>query len=170
MILGFILIESIWWWLLTVAFLGTEIYGTHEENGWVSSFSLMMYVGILAFFFNVPVFSYIVDNPLTIILATLGYVVAGTLWSFFKWWMVVNDYVKKYNKLKKDDKNYTSTYDRPAASDEKTTFAYWIAYWPLSITWFFFGDFLNRIFKGIVDKFGRVYESIEKKAFSKLEK
>lgn len=187
--LSFFIITSVWWWIVTVAFLIFIVWGTARED-WIMSFSsILIYLLLAQVLFDSPVIQSIVDNPLIILMFVFGYFPVGAMWSFYKWYLRVKDYVEKHNETKKDyfiklkdnenldevsiakrwEENYSFNMDkRPKASKSKGDISYWITYWPLSMINFFFEDFLRRIVDSIMARFQGVYSKIENKAYSKL--
>ena len=177
--LSFLLAGSLWLWIFTIAFIVFEFAFIYNELGWGSTITLFIYTALLIWLFDAPILTYIWTNPLPTIIYTLLYFATGVVWSFFKWYMRVSDYVREYNKEKaiydnreeKDsgDKFYAPS-RKPEASEHKTTFAQWIAYWPFSALWFLLEDAFKRFIDYLVTRFSGIYNKIEKAAYSKLDK
>jgi len=188
--LAFLVVSSIWWWVLSGAFVISLIWGSLKENGYIIFFDILIYLALLEIAFDSPVLKVITDNPLNTFLCFIGYFVIGTVWSFFKWYLTVNKYVNDYNDNKTEfRKNLNSANDktisekefderwqryphkprRPHAKNEKSTISYWIGYWPISVVFFFFEDFFKKIIEHIMNVFRGVYTKIEEKQYSKLD-
>jgi len=98
--LTFFIIDSIWWWIAFSTFGGVFLYGGIRENGWVLLIDLIIYILLLQWVFNAPIFKTIFSNPGLMLSLFVGYFVVGTSWSFFKWYMRVSDFAKEFIKKK----------------------------------------------------------------------
>jgi hypothetical protein len=99
---------------------------------------------------------------LTVWEALYGFVVwlaLGLFWSRFKWGDLVDrviEYAKtaSYIKTKDDVKNEI------ARRKSYDTIAFWILLWPFSVAGFFLTDFIDRVWKQLVDRLYKIYDRI----------
>lgn len=87
------------------------------------------------------------------------WIAIGLFWSRFKWGDLVDKVIEqskklKYVKTKQDVKNQI---DREKSYD---TIAFWILLWPFSVAGFFLTDFIDRVWKQIVDRLYKIYDRI----------
>jgi len=124
--------DSPWWatcFLLIGAFVGASVVGFKVALAFVQGLH-----------FNLGI---------TIIIG-IAYLIAGVLWSFYKWYLHV-----------KNDA------DRKAAGwYSKTIITGWIFYWPFSMLSYFIYDMLRDFGKWIVRKLDKVYDGITAKAIA----
>ena len=187
----FLVFSSTWWWIASVLFLIVLIYSSITENGFILTINYIVYILLLQFLIGVPIFQSIIHNPLKVLIYTGIYLCAGTVWSIFKYYKRVSDYVKKSIEQKKTfcEKNKIENINalkgdlfheyktilkniqeyKPAIKQSKADVSYWIAYWPISVVVYFFEDFLKNLLDNIIDMFGGVYRSIENKLYKKLD-
>lgn len=108
----------------------------------------------------------------TIGLGALIYIVAGIIWSVYRWYRYVHDYVdnykeknptfKKHGKLSESDLEYLKS--RIDVTDNKSRICTWIGYWPWSLVWHITGDLFNSIYKNMK----KVYQKIVNHALSNI--
>lgn len=98
--------------------------------------------------------AYVMSHALQVTLSVVGYLVAGTIWSFFKYYSYV-----RQGKRDGISKTYLS------ASSHTSLVITWMAYWPVSIILHVVGDGVRRLFIWIYDQVSGVYDSILNKVY-----
>ena len=110
----------------------------------------------------------ILTSPKTMVLLILGYFVAGTIWSFVKWYFFLLD--KKDEYLEAVDMNTgrairVSEY-KPEVRRYKGKIISWMCYWPFSLLWSLVGDFLKRAFRSILEWTQGIMQKMSDHVFS----
>jgi hypothetical protein len=98
-------------------------------------------------------------------IGALVYVVAGMIWSIYRWYRFVKETADKYRQQYGNtltDSNRSSLKSDISVSSNKALITGWIAYWPWSLVWNITGDF----FKTAYEKLQKVYQGITDKALS----
>jgi hypothetical protein len=106
---------------------------------------------------------YISENPGQIILYILFYLIAGTIWSFVKWYLYLVD--RREYHLKRsygyDKENYS-------LNQNKERILNWMLYWPLSAFWMLINRPMKKMFQWIIKTFGAQYQKISDNVFKDL--
>lgn len=153
-------------------------------------YSIGANVSVLAFFLlcymfgDLNIAELILAHKKEALLYLLAYVLAGTLWGVFKWYLFVKKQYAKYTKLKVNwlsNRNIAGTvipenlkdewaksiqyspikdYLRPKASENKNLLYRWMAFWWVSIFWTLSHDFVKGIFKAIYNYLGSMLQGI----------
>lgn len=172
---------------LGILFLGL-LLGVFFEAPKTSTVLVMITVGVLWFFFDIPIFSAIWNNPLWAILGFIAYFVVGTGWSMVKWFLhalrLKDDYIEAMTlwinhyatDKSAEEANlawWTSmsgedwhTKIPPQASNNKELITLWILYWPWSMLWTLLDDPLRRLVNWIYRQIQFVYVRITDKVFA----
>ena len=112
--------------------------------------------------------SFILSNPLVVVVAILAYIVLGSVWSIIKWYFYVvqartdyinNDYSGKIYTIS-DIKN-----NIPKASSNKGRITSWMFYWPFSVIITLFNEPIKNIFNKIYYKFTSSFDKISNNVF-----
>jgi hypothetical protein len=183
---------SLMWWLITIGFLCFVFRAIDHEDIITSSICIFFYLIILNFVSGVPILGFIANHPNWTVLIGIGYIVLGIIWSFFKWYWFArknkNEFLGKkirFLKLKgwgdanekslipKKFQNewekyagYGDCYIKPLkVMDYKSKITGWIAYWPFSLIWAFFADFIKDLFGNIVELFKNKYQKVSDIAY-----
>jgi hypothetical protein len=93
----------------------------------------------------------------------IGYFLAGTIWSFVKWYNYVREerlYFLERNINAIENGYITMEWEAPKISKNTDNIILWIIYWPISIVVYFTSDFLVRIARNIVLAFTKIYDKI----------
>jgi len=134
--------------------LGSLVY---TENGLWGFFSLLVAACTYGFVLDKQapssLWSWITTNPVQLILGTVGYVIVGVLWSFFKYYSYVRE-----GKRKGVSKDYMSD----GIAGKAMT---WTAYWPVSLVLHFAGDGIYKFFRWVYDQVSGVYGKILDKVY-----
>lgn len=172
---------------LGILFLGL-LLGVFFEAPKTSTALVMITVGVLWFFFDIPIFSAIWNNPLWAMLGFIAYFVVGTGWSMVKWLLHVtrlkDDFLEDREKWLKSEagnlpseevelawwNSFEGSQWRPKipahASNHKELITLWIMYWPWSALWTLLDDPLRRLVNWIYRQIQFVYVRISDKVFA----
>jgi len=109
---------SLWWFVVTIAFvIWAFILSEGKSLAWVV-ISITAYVVFLSYLGKVNVISYFFFHPVSSLLYLIGCTVIGFLWSFVKWWLLVNEIAERVRKERVDffklhcpDEKYTPETD-----------------------------------------------------------
>lgn len=96
----------------------------------------------------------IVDNPARAILVTIGYLIVGVVWSFFKYYV----YVKECKAAGFSKASIQSESNKGKAIG-------WMAYWPFSILAHVAGKGIYKLFSWLYDQVVGVYDNILNKVY-----
>jgi hypothetical protein len=87
-------VGALWWYVLSGAWLIWMIWAVDHERIFGSAFALVLYLVFLQFISRVGMEQvFIKYHPGAVLVTILLYVVLGVVWSFFKWWLHVNEVV-----------------------------------------------------------------------------
>lgn len=98
----------------------------------------------------------ITDKPAQVILVSVGYLIIGVVWSFFKYYT----YVKK---RQREGASKTTL----LSEDNSGRVMGWIAFWPASMVGHVLGDGIYRMFQWIYEQFKDVYPKIVNAVYGK---
>jgi hypothetical protein len=130
----------------------------HTEHGAWAAFVLLVtfavYYAIAGKETIINAWYTVIGHPLDAVLIFIGYLVAGVLWSFFKYYSYVRG--KKRVGYSKGDLAAQNSTGRAIA---------WMAYWPISMVAYLFGDSLYKLFQWIYDQVSGVYDKILNKVY-----
>jgi len=140
------------------------------ENETAATISLFIFGLLVHFFTKVNVITFIRENAGYI--AELGaiYIGVGLAWSLAKWFFFVRDIREQYLAFLEEKKagkkaNWFHTDVPPKASRHKGEIISWIGYWPISIVWTLFDDFLTKVFRHVYDLFAGTFQRISNAQF-----
>jgi hypothetical protein len=177
--------STVFWLLLVCGFLAIGWIVEEEEFVW----AVLTFVGLLIFLqlcTTLGALAYLRHNPFKLLVAFGVYVGIGIIWSFCKWFIYLHDEnerihadynwlfarltdtiklgdIDKINEYKKDIKDKI-----PTALRNKERITGWTAFWPWSMTWFFFSDLIRKLYKRIFQFFQEVYENMAKRVFKDM--
>ena len=161
--IGLFLFGTLWFWLL----IGIEIIiiiSSLEQDkvnslGWLS---FLVVLGILYFCGNAhhfnDFFQYTIQHPIVSVLFFLGYLIAGTVWSFVKWYVYLKKKATKYV-INQSDNSYIWDTDFKAKS-QKQRILNWMMYWPFSLVWTVIDQPFKKAFLYIYNSIENKYQSI----------
>ena len=134
------------------------------ERGGYALASMLVTAGLLAFFAELNVFTYIWENPLSIFVYAFGYLAFGLLYSLFRWDRFGKTWRRGYDILLDENQSKATlqaSYEkRPIASRSKDKIITWMAFWPWSSFWWLCSDFIKEVLTTLYEKFGKVYTKI----------
>lgn len=190
---------SFGFWTLLVVSSFVLLFCVEKNHGGPATVTVIATLCLLNWFGQIPVFSYILKNPLVILPGVFGYFLIGAFWSIVKWFFYVKDQREKYDSLKENfikqnslsilvnepipDKfkelwtksingYYGESYRleiNPKVSNYKTQIFLWIAYWPLSFIWTIINDPVRKITNRIYNNIHTWLQSISDRYFKDTE-
>ncbi len=186
--MGLLVFGAFWFWTLMAIGTCTIFYSIYpaeyddmDNGGGLAFLTVLGTLLLLQWFGDVKVFSAISTNPSLALLALLAYLVVGAVWSIAKWYFylhrrrevyndkrfrILRDYrVDKVSDLQQRDKESVVRQLRdyaaqPKARENKQRIIVWMAYWPWSLVWTFFSDFVRRLCHHIYEWLHRLYQAI----------
>lgn len=191
----FIFFGSLFVWvpltLVLFIYLGMMI----EYDKPVGAFIVLVMVTLfLQFFTTFKPFTELVQNPTSAVLFFGLYVVAGVIYSIFRWWRSLAWLSSKYGELKEKylkeigkDELQISDQDRqemvhwirkqivghgkslpPKASEHKSQLTTWMAFWPICVPWTIFDDLLLNVWNWAYECVAEVFQKMSDRMFSKF--
>ena len=187
-ILGILTIPLVFWCLFLVECYWL-MWATEEESlsgaFWATLFAGSLFIVEYGSFSGV--YHAIKANPMIVGIALLTYMIVGTAWSTFKWYLYVGkvaDNIKetidnigrekaaeKLSYYDNGDKNTQKILDTnfmclaPDVKKHKHKITTWILLWVPSATWFILNDPLRRTANWIYDRVKGIFQSISDKVF-----
>jgi len=165
---------SLWLWALLLIDVAALMWCAETESPFVATFLLAATALVAEFVFGIAVFATVIANPLTIVLVVLGYLVAGVLWAYPKWWFFVrnirDDYLDSVRSFLRG-KGYEEWESAKAipddylaiwwdghgvewgrkfpvkARDHKRKIITWMAWWPVSMVWTLINDPIRKLYR-----------------------
>jgi hypothetical protein len=142
--------------VLDCCFILFAIDDDDETWGTGATISVLIVLGILQWFTDFKVFTYIKNNPARSALILASYFLIGALWSVVKWWFAEKKKVREakamYGEHWRSHKTVARAY--------KSTILVWIGYWPFSFIWTMLNDPFKRAINWIYNELQRVYQRI----------
>ena len=94
------------------------------------------------------------NNPLLFIGIFIGYLVAGTIWSFFKWFFYLHDIKDNYAQYigEKYSEHHIESFriEKYKVSENKTRLIAWMMYWPFFGVWTLINNPVKKAFNWIL--------------------
>lgn len=177
---------ALFWLLLIAVMVLCEISAVNETH-WGFAW-LFVFSGILWWGFNANPVTWAFHNFGTFCIYSGIYLVAGMGWGFAKWWFHVKnarDVINSRPSLKTEytikqasttpfDGTFTDYLtDRgyiPVAMKNKEKISVWMFWWPFSMFWTFFDDFLRRMYNLVIEKYMFIFDRINNVVFGDLNK
>ena len=184
-VLGILTIPVVFWVLFLLEISGL-IYTVEEENTF-GAFCYIFFAGFLGVieFGSLHGFiTFIRMNPIFIGTGFILYLIFGTIWSGFKWFLFVRDKAIKIQETI-DSNGYESaariwkTYDiretdilssnfkclTPKVREYKKKITTWIIFWIPSAIWFLLNNPIRRAANWIFEQVKDIFQAISNKAF-----
>ena len=152
-IVGFFLMPLVMW--IVAVFLWGIYTWAVEQDSYV--WSLIFTVGFIIIYWN-WIATIFINWQLTLFVLG-GYLLAGAIWSVYRWFRKCRTFVK--NNPDKEKKWYKQ---RLLPSENKSQITGWIVYWPFSLVWNIVGDFLTTIFDSLQHVYEKVTDSVINKS------
>jgi hypothetical protein len=138
------------WLLIPLGIIGIGILGAIlEEDGFVASILAGVFT-VISLIFMPGLFTWVVENPATILGHLLWYIIIGAVWAGFRWFRYVRN---------------NSWSELPQASHHKNKLGFWGTYWPVDTVFYLFGNFFRDVLKGLWNMLGNVYQKIGEWAY-----
>lgn len=168
-----------------------------EKEGWATTlFSLGIALSLWAY--KSEIWDFISSSPMTTLYFTISYVIAGLIWSLFKWKVYINKRVDLYESLKaefssrKEIKSnwkdwiaclnghmkgfYGDDYSPekvadviiPKANEKKSLIVSWISYWPMSLGATLLNNPFRKFFEWIYSMVSGIYDKIGSSAATRI--
>jgi hypothetical protein len=174
-------IGTLWFWILISIAIVLSCISIQVESGFGATIVFIATFALLGFLGDFNILAFTKDNPGTMAIISVAYVVLGIIWSFIKLGFYVNKKNKKYLKEKsqylKDNPDETeehwikineSNLRDYKLSQYKNKIMYWSTFWVWSLTMTICDDTLIGMFKWFQKRFLKVYEFIFKKLAGEL--
>lgn len=194
---GLFAIGSLGFWLLLCIETLILIALIEFDRVGTATFTMLLTFGILKFFGDFNILSYVLTNPLAFAGWVGAYLGAGVAWSFGKWFFYLNnckdkikdirgEFMRAHGKLSSDVMSpelkllwAEKCEDRhgygnalsikpPQARDHKSRIMTWMMYWPWSMVWTVLSDPIKKIFKRLFNALHDTYQAISNKVFAGL--
>lgn len=171
--------------LFVLAIFLTEL----ERFGWVTV-TLIASCVATQWLHVADILGYVTTHAGETALYVLGYLVAGVLWSFVKWFSFLVQFRDKYRELKADHvkrhgifepltasqvENFhsrlhssfhgNSLTSKPQAANNKHRIIAWMGFWPFSVVGTLLNDPVKRLFKLIFTQLQATYQSMADRMF-----
>ena len=179
---------NIWFWSLFIIEILSLTFLVETENPIASWVSIILFIFLLWWLGNIPVWQWIKNNPLTLFKYFGYYIGLGIIWSFCKYYFLlkatqrsIEKYKDCWYKMKDDEKvHYNSFNEYFIRNDYKygsnvsfkktnTKFIFWAMFWPTSCLWTLLNDPLRKIFNYLIyDLFIGMYKKMHKVMISNL--
>jgi hypothetical protein len=163
---------TLYFWLLLMAAIAFVIFSIESEWGGTGATVTMSITFCLMYFLGAKdhigsALSHIVNNPGTVVLMMLGYLLIGVIWSIRKWYVYVGKKKNKIlNKIKDGDTIGTNIEFDLDLRYHKGRIISWMCYWPFSVVWFLINDPVRAIYNFIFEKIKRIYGRIAESAIN----
>lgn len=186
MVASLIAFGGIIFWLILAAYVIAVILCIESDGksilSWPITLTLVL-AGLFYLMYRAPLAERFGGFTLGGALSVFGlYLVAGIVWSFFKWFKFLKNAKKKYDKevLRVEDVNKDKKakgqdkycipppnieYYIPLASENKEQLSCWILFWPFSGLRYMMGNLLVDLLHAITDAFAGTYNKISYKIF-----
>lgn len=161
MIATLFLFGTLWFWVLSLVFIGFVIYTLEDED--VSAWPYVLtvaFIGLTYWMGNKDlykeIFSYLVNNPLVLVFCFVGYLLAGAIWSLVRWFL----YLKGLSIDKDENGKVRHSKYKFEVSSNKGRITNWMMYWPFSLIWTVIDEPVKKSFRWIYSKLEGKYNSI----------
>jgi len=178
---------GLWFWAIILVEFCLLTWFVEEEWGAASIVSLGAFLVLLWWLADVPVWTWIRDNPGQLAMYCLYYVIIGIAWSVGKYFFELRK-IRKYLKEKKEywatnkekydgvqnfkqylEKVSSSTYNKSDFEGSSKKLVFWASLWPPSMFWTILNDPIRKFFKFLInDVFIGIYRSMHKKMIGDL--
>lgn len=156
------LVGTLWFWiLLIVASIFIISYSELSDSNSTGFIVLAVTLILLYFGGNAATFksigNYMVTNPNEVLLWVLGYFIAGTLWSFVKWYFYL---IEQKERIINREHSFQYYKERFEVKENKERILNWMIYWPLSGLWTLINQPVRKLFKAIFHRIEGTYQKM----------
>jgi len=177
---------GVWFWSLAIIEFCLLTWFVEEELVAASVISLILFVVGIWWLADIPVWTWIRDNPLTLMKYFIAYIVLGVGWSFWKYFFmlkesrrIIKEHLKKYENIPPEErapwKEYLSrvtSYNSGISGtfeDSTKSLTFWAVFWVPSMVWTILNDPIRKLFNFIIhDLFIGVYQKMYNKMVGEL--
>ncbi len=183
-------------WLVMAAWIAILWFLVEWEHGFLGFLSTVGYLCILQFGFRLDVASTVLHHPIMIGVLGIVYFIAGTGWSFFRWYILVKEKLEPYinmrtewlfskgqtsfkevpDSLKEEWKKHATDWNNkgklavPLVKNHKSDIMRWIGWWPISGATWVFKDMFQKIVKMIYNYIHNHLQSIANSVFAVIKR
>lgn len=162
---------------IVVFLLITGFVSSDEANAYFPTFLVVVagaiYIGISKSITFTSFGAFLMANVTNVLIFTGIWIVAGVVWSFFKWWSFLKKekrrqdagYIKAAQSETYKQKYPTVGYVIPLAKENKTAIIAWMVYWPFSIVGHLIFDALRNLYNNIYNHLAGTFDKIGASVF-----
>ncbi len=162
--------------VLLVVFAVLALLTETERFGW-ASVAVAGSVALAQWMHWADIWGFLKANVLVSALYLGGYVVAGVVWSFVKWFSFLMRFrdVLKEVKVHGSDHYGARTYRgvslerKPAAAESKGKITAWMIFWPFSVVGTVLNDPVKRLFTFLFGRFKHLYQRMADRVFKDVD-
>lgn len=184
-------IGTLWFWVLLGIVTIVLFAAVEAERVGFATLAMIAFFGLLSWQGDFSLVGSAAEHPGLAVLAALGYLAVGALWSVGKWWFYVKGLRRKLidakerfcrdngivwqgpertpiPDAKREDWERVIGYSglkKPSVGRNRWRIMSWMAYWPWSMTWTVINDPVRKIFRRIFDRLRAVYQRIADSAY-----
>ncbi|CAB4162984.1 hypothetical protein UFOVP787_213 [uncultured Caudovirales phage] len=155
----------LFYWFIIIPVVGFILI-FNVERGNVAFTTILVILGlcILQFFTNVQPFTYILNNPMNVLIGLVAYFAAGCVYVYAKWYSFLRRKYEEFRDLKYD-------YDcLIKVSNNKERIFGWLFYWPLSAAWTVLNDPIRRIFNFVYSHISGSLQRMSDRMYAEMKK
>lgn len=157
-------VYGFWFWALILVEFGLLLWFVEEEWPLPSIVSFVIFILLLWWLADIPVWTWIKENPWNLLKYAGVYVIAGLGWSFFKYYFHLNKMKKHLVEIKDhwradvtSDKPNFESYLKDRSYGQEFNFErsaskllFWAMWWPPSLIWTVLNDPVRKFFKWLI--------------------
>lgn len=95
-------VGTFWFWALLIAEIVLLFVFVEYENGIGATVSLAVFLGLLQFFGDVDIITFVRSHPFIVAGCVLAYFVLGAVWGIIKWSIFCHDVLEEYEDAKSE--------------------------------------------------------------------
>lgn len=164
---------SILFMIALIVALVAGVIGTAFSNWFLQGVATLVFGVALWLFAGSTILAFTIEHWPFLVAGAIGYVTFGILYALWRHWALVNsDSVQsllksglgEWKRKGGEGRFKDSLYFPSSAMPNKREILVWIAWWPISIVFYFLGDVLRDIFVGIYNRIVGVFTAISDRA------
>jgi len=189
-IFNFFVFGAIGFWLAVAAVnIALLFFTEYVKPGW-ATVTFVLTLAFLKYTNAFDIVAYAPNHKADLFWFSIGYVIAGAIWSLIKWQFFLLENRNKYEKRRLDffatnnikgteivdelkDKWATvvrsEKIGKPDAARYKDTLILWMTYWPWSVLWTLVHDFVKRAFDWVYDNLGKAYDNMADRTYARFD-
>jgi hypothetical protein len=175
------IIFEFWFIVFACFFIATGIFASEIENFAIGTATFIIGLVSMQWFFDIPVWEYIVANPLNLILYLALYTIAGATYTLlWRWPEFIREHASKIESayesflvkyptiLSPKDEFFSSNYYDFKASKHSKRFATWILTWPFSLGWELARKPIKYFYNAVYALLGDAVDRVGKRATNQI--